>query len=468
MPIQDNGTTTTVSELKIGQDTNAITLKINSSGQLLVRNYDDSAAGDIVLDDVTQDAGAFNSITTKTLAVGFSTTATAAGTTTLTVASNMVQVFSGSTTQTVTLPVVSTLPQTGFQFLVINNSTGAVTINSSGGNAVKVLGASTWCLVTCILLTGTTASSWHAAYSGVNTATGKVATINNTITFAGTDAQTYTFPTTSATVARTDAANSFTGTQTVTLIANADGTGAAPTYSFTSDPDTGVFSSGANALGFATGGTERWIINSSGALNPLTDNVNDIGNGTVNPRDVNISRAVKVYGTALIGTAGAGTVAISTIGDGRDFTTVLTLTNFIVGALAGAAAALGIGNKIFTFPAGAHLHHVSYMSLGLTAAGTTNTPNLGVGSVIATGAIAVLSGTATFQDYITGQTAPDLAGGVVAKTSVATAGALTGISVNESGSVKDVFLNAAATWAANNTANLTATGTVTLRWTKLS
>lgn len=468
MPISDNGQTTTVSELKIGQDSNAVTLKINSSGQLLVRNYDDSAAGDIVLDDVTQDAGAFNSVTTDTLAVGMTSTATAAGTTTLTVASNMVQVFTGTTTQTVTLPVVTTLPQTGFQFLVINNSTGAVTINSSGGNAVKVLGASTWCLVTCILLTGTTAASWNASYTGVNVATGKAVTINNTITLAGTDGQTYTFPSTSATIARTDAANSFTGTQTVTLIENADGTAAAPTYSFTSDPDTGIFSSSANALGFATGGTERWIMNSSGALNPLSDNANDIGNGTVNVRDVNISRAVKVYGASIVGTAGAGTVAVSTVGDGRDFTTVLTLTNFIVGALAGAAAALGIGNRVFTFPAGAHLHYASYMSLGLTAAGTTNTPDLGIGSVIATGVVSVLGGTATFEDYITGQTAPDLAGGVVAKTSVATAGALTGISINESGSVKDVFLNAAATWAADNTGDLTATGTITLRWTKMS
>lgn len=43
---------------------------------------------------------------------------------------------------------------------------------------------------------------------------GKTLTVNNTMTFAGTDAQTYTFPSTSATMARTDAANTFTGVQT--------------------------------------------------------------------------------------------------------------------------------------------------------------------------------------------------------------------------------------------------------------
>lgn len=45
-------------------------------------------------------------------------------------------------------------------------------------------------------------------------ADGKTLTCNNSITFAGTDATTMTFPSTSASVARTDAAQTFTGTQT--------------------------------------------------------------------------------------------------------------------------------------------------------------------------------------------------------------------------------------------------------------
>jgi hypothetical protein len=47
-------------------------------------------------------------------------------------------------------------------------------------------------------------------------APGKTLTVNNTLTFNGTDATTFTFPTTSATLARTDAAQSFTGLQTFT------------------------------------------------------------------------------------------------------------------------------------------------------------------------------------------------------------------------------------------------------------
>jgi hypothetical protein len=44
-------------------------------------------------------------------------------------------------------------------------------------------------------------------------APGKTFTCNHTITLAGTDAKTYTFPTTNATLARTDAAQTFTGIQ---------------------------------------------------------------------------------------------------------------------------------------------------------------------------------------------------------------------------------------------------------------
>ncbi len=47
-------------------------------------------------------------------------------------------------------------------------------------------------------------------------ANGKTLTVNNTLTLAGTDSTTMTFPTTSASIARTDAAQTFTGAQTYT------------------------------------------------------------------------------------------------------------------------------------------------------------------------------------------------------------------------------------------------------------
>lgn len=96
-------------------------------------------------------------------APGYTTTTTAAGTTTLTVSSTTNQYFTGTSTQIVQLPVTSTLT-TGTYFNIVNNSTGAVTINSSGGNAIAVLAAGTSGIVTCILTTGTTAASWNFTY----------------------------------------------------------------------------------------------------------------------------------------------------------------------------------------------------------------------------------------------------------------------------------------------------------------
>ena len=52
---------------------------------------------------------------------GYATTATAAGTTTLTVASKYQQYFTGSTTQTVVMPNTSTLAL-GQSYLLVNNS----------------------------------------------------------------------------------------------------------------------------------------------------------------------------------------------------------------------------------------------------------------------------------------------------------------------------------------------------------
>lgn len=107
---------------------------------------------------------------------GYATTATAAGTTTLTVASKGVQTFTGATTQIVALPAVSTLPQTGFGYWIINNSSGAVTVNSSGGNAVQVVAAGGRVLVVANALSGTGASVWDKVYwlagSGDVTASG--------------------------------------------------------------------------------------------------------------------------------------------------------------------------------------------------------------------------------------------------------------------------------------------------------
>ena len=106
---------------------------------------------------------ASNNFSANNFLSGYTTTATAAGTTTLTVASTQQQFFTGSTTQTVTLPVTSTLVL-GQTFEIVNNSSGVVTVQSSGANTVVAMAAATKLTVTCILTSGTTASSWDYVY----------------------------------------------------------------------------------------------------------------------------------------------------------------------------------------------------------------------------------------------------------------------------------------------------------------
>lgn len=94
---------------------------------------------------------------------------TAAGTTTLTVGSNRMQIFTGSTTQICVLPVVSTLVL-GTQFLIVNESSGNVTVQSSGANSISVMIANTMVLFTCVLITGTGVASWTTSLSYIGAA----------------------------------------------------------------------------------------------------------------------------------------------------------------------------------------------------------------------------------------------------------------------------------------------------------
>ncbi len=133
----------------------------------------------------------------------YTTTATAAGTTTLTASSTLLQFFTGSTTQTVVLPVVTTLT-TGQRYEIHNNSSGAITVNSSGSNLVATVPAGVTTVCTCILITGTTAASWDADIQGFTTTV--------PIAQGGTGASTLA----GANIAVTTAANSFTAKQTFT------------------------------------------------------------------------------------------------------------------------------------------------------------------------------------------------------------------------------------------------------------
>lgn len=102
------------------------------------------------------------------LATGVTTTATAAGTTTLTVASTQFQQFTGATTQIVVLPDATTLV-TGHSYIIANKSAGAVQVNANGGGGILSVTAGDWAIIT-LIAAGSAAGTWdsHLALSSTS------------------------------------------------------------------------------------------------------------------------------------------------------------------------------------------------------------------------------------------------------------------------------------------------------------
>lgn len=102
----------------------------------------------------------------------------------------------------------------------ITSSGNATAIASQTGTGTKFVVDTSPTLVTPILGVAAATSinkmavTAPATSSTLAVADGKTLTASNTLTLAGTDSTVQTFPSTSATIARTDAAQTFTGTQT--------------------------------------------------------------------------------------------------------------------------------------------------------------------------------------------------------------------------------------------------------------
>lgn len=107
-------------------------------------------------------------------------TATAAGTTTMSRSSARVQVATGSTTQNYTLPDARDLEK-GWQFEFLNRSTGTITIKDGSGATLTTLPGSAALTVTCLNNT-TLAGSWDFSSLGVVSVSGTTNRISVTTT----------------------------------------------------------------------------------------------------------------------------------------------------------------------------------------------------------------------------------------------------------------------------------------------
>jgi hypothetical protein len=192
---------------------------------------------------------------------GYTSTATAAGTTVLTNTSSQYQLFTGVTTQIITLPVTSTLT-TGWTFHIVNASTGNLTVNSSGANLVATIPANMTLMVTCIGTTLTTAADWEWGFTdfGSVTGTGSVVlgtgptitggALNGTVGATTPDTGAFTTVTATTSIKSTGAGG----------IGYATGAGVAVTQTVsrtTAAPTTGNKTSGSITL-FSAAGVAGW------------------------------------------------------------------------------------------------------------------------------------------------------------------------------------------------------------------
>jgi len=159
-----------------------------------------------------------------------------------------------------------------------------------------------------------------------------------------------------------------------------------------------------------------------------------------------------------VGIAAAAGTAITEYGDRKRHTSVIEIDTTLP-AIAGGAN-LAVGKLIGTFPAGAVRVISTSMSVAITQTEdniTADTPDVGIGTTIASGVVAVLGGTAGFENILTGQTAADCDGTATVKT-------LGTELIIAAGDAHLIHLNVADGWAADGDEAAILKGTVTINW----
>ena len=254
---------------------------------------------------------------------GFTTTATAAGTTTLTNTSTYLQIFTGTLLQTIVLPVASTL-QTGWVFKIVNNSTQTLTVNSSGGNTVGSILTGMTATVICILASGTTAASWSYKYDGFPSVTGTTSSVVLSVSPTITGAMTFSGATTS---------NSVFGSAITTGTIGIGGT--AGTGTITVGQSTVSQTTNIQAGATASGSTKTIALGTSG----LAGSTTNISIGSTTGTSITTINGIKKQQNYTVATLPSA----STSGVGaRSFVTDALAPNFNVTVVTGGTVAVPV------------------------------------------------------------------------------------------------------------------------------
>jgi hypothetical protein len=253
--------------------------------------------------------------------LGFTTITAAAGTTVLTNASSGWQQIVGTTTQTIQLPVATTLYK-GLAYTIANNSTGTVTIKDSASSTIDtVVTGGTSVLV--LTANGTSAGTW-VAYSYIPSS--------------------YDFSTATANFGAATITNATYQGNTI-----ASGYGGTGLTTFTG-ANNALYSTSASAL---AAGTLPVAAGGTGVTGTPANGQLLIGNGT------NYTIANLGTGTGISTTTGAGTLTVNNTG----VTSNVAGTGVSVSGATGAVT-ISIGQAVATGS------NVQFNSLGVGTAGS--------------------------------------------------------------------------------------------------
>lgn len=209
---------------------------------------------------------------------------------------------------------------------IVAGTTGTLTVARGGTGATAATGTGDVVLATSPTLVTpnigvATATSVNkvtitapASSATLTIANGKTLTANHSLTLAGTDSTVMTFPSTSATIARTDAAQTFTGNQTINgaVIGNVQALSGAGAVDVTSFATAFTSTATGNALTLANGTvgqvkTIAYVAETAGADTGILTPTTRVGYSTITFTNVGDSVTLQYFtqGWAVIGVRGA-------------------------------------------------------------------------------------------------------------------------------------------------------------------